>query len=258
MTAAPKPPARRRRADLPWLRPVALVAVTGLHVGAATWLAIPTRKLNTGEDAVEITIAQGQPEPPPPPPAPPPEPPPPPPPPPTPPPPPPPEPPPPPPPEPEPPPEPPKKVVEEAPALPPPPPPPPPRPKPATPPKPLPPKPQPPQPPPPPPPAAPTEPPQGEADAQAALAQAQLTYRDKFIQEVQKHRRDAGSPGKATVRVRFSTDAQGKVVQAEVVTSSGDEEKDSIALEMIAAADAGPPPDGHFGGIFTVNFNNRR
>ena len=248
MTAASKPTTRRAGVGLPWLRPVALVAVTGLHLGAVSYLTIPTRKLNSGENSIELTIAQGQPEPPPEPPAPPDPPPPPPEP--TPPPPP---PPPPPEPEPEPPPEPPKKVVEEAPALPPPPPP---KPKPATPPKPQPPKPQPPQPDPPPQPAArPAEPPPGEVEAlQAARAQAVLTYGQKFALEVGKHNRRSASSRKASVKVAYVIDAQGAVNHAEILISSGDDDKDRIALDAVRASNAGPPPFSPADGTVYVDF----
>ena len=257
MTDHHKPESGRSRRDLPWLRPVALVVVAGLHACAILFLAIPSPALPNAVDSIELTIAQGTaelpPEPPAPPPPPPePEPPPPPPPPlPTP------APePPPPPPEPDPViPEPPKKVVEEAPALPPPPLPKP-KPKPMVqPPKPPPPQPMPTPPPPPPPPQQEQSKP-GEQQATAEQTQAKLTYGQKFLREVEKHRsRDA--LGRGTVRVTFAIDAEGEVTLATIATSSGDDTLDDIALRMVRAARPGSPPDGHFEGTIGVNFKPR-
>ena len=241
------------RKSLAWLRPVAIVLVTGMHFAAAYWLVIPRSRYPYAQDSIELSIAQGEPAPPapPPPPPPPPEPAPPAPLPPPPPAPPPPEPPPPEPPPPEslaPPPA--TKEVADAPALPPPPKP---RPKPIDRPKPLP-KPEQPQ----PTPQPATPPPQEQAkpgeqqQADAAVMQAKLTYADKVVREVNARRLPAHGHGWS--RVALKINASGDVTSAEIADSSGDESLDAIALRMVRSAHPGVPPEGHFEATIRINF----
>ncbi len=252
MTSQTEPTMRRASPSLPWLRPVTITVVTGLHLAAAYWLVIPRSRYPYAQDSIELAIAQGEPEPapdpaPPPPPEPEPvkpEPPPPPPPPPEP------EPPPP---EPPPPPPPPVKTeVADAPALPPPP-----KPKPVEKPK-LPPKPQPPQEQPPPP---PVEPPPVQNDvksgveqqANAERMQAQLTYIDKVKREVAtKFYKVSLNTGWS--KVHFTINAQGEVTGASVVESSGNDDLDALALRLLPRIRPGTPPDGQFETTLRINF----
>ena len=250
MTQQAEPAMRRASPALPWLRPVAITLVTGLHIAAASWLVIPRSRYPYAQDSIELSIAQGEPEPAPEPaPPPPPEP----------------EPPkpvtpPPPPPEPEPPQEPPppppapvKREVADAPSLPPPP-----KPKPVEKPK-QPPKPQPPQ--EPPPQAAEPPPPQPQNDiksgeqqqAEAARMQAQLTYMDKVKREIAtKFYKVSLSTGWAVVH--FTLDAEGGVAQSEVVESSGNDVLNALALRMLPRIRPGNPPEGRFEATLRINF----
>lgn len=228
-----------------WLRPGAIVAAVGLHLCGALFLAIPSPALNSADDSIEVTIAQGAPvdqEAPPPPPEPQPPPPDPPPPPPDP------TPPPPdptpPPPDPEPPPPEPlpvvKREVKEAPALP--------RlPKPK-------PKPKPVQ--PPPPEEKPREAPKpGQDQAMDEETRIRATYAGKIRREVEANR--ISPPfGHGYVVVAFAINAAGNVTSARVARSSGLETLDNIALRMVRPIHPGPPPDGPFMGTVRVNFFN--
>lgn len=263
------------RADGFWqmlVRPGALAVVVALHACALLLPVIPRPDLTAAADSIELTIAPGaplpeqapeppppellkpepappppppppvqQPEPPPPPPEPPP-----------------PEPPPPepPPPEPEPPPppEPPKRIVEEAPAIPPPPPPKP-RPiaRPVTPPlRPKPPEPKPAPPAPPPPPAQEVTSGTPDASAQAQVAQARLTFIGKLRQEIASHR--ISPQGTGSVGVKFTVDPAGNMTDVTIARSSGKDALDSAALRMVRAARPGPPPEGRFESVITINF----
>ncbi len=233
-----------------WLRPVALTIAAALQVGAIAAMTIPKPVLPATEDSIELVIAQGAPEPEPAPEPPKPEPPPPPP-----------EPPPPPPDLPPPPPpdapppdlpppppdtadvpplEPPKVEVKEAPAIPI-------KPKP----KPPPPKARPPDPETPPPAAkAP-----GQPEADADRTRAQQTYASKLLAEIRRHKPVVTATG--SVVVSFSVLANGAMGPVSVVRSSGKDELDNAALQMVRAAQAEPPPEGHFGGTTTINFVDR-
>jgi protein TonB len=226
-----------------WLRPFALTIAMTLQVGAIAAMTIPKPTLPAAEDSIELVIAQGAPEPEPPQPEPPkPEPPPPP----DLPPPPPPDAPPPdlPPPQPEPedvpPLEPPKVEVKEAPVIPI-------KPKP----KPPPPKPRPPD----PVPAPPEVKAPGQQEADADRTRAQQTYASKLLAEIRRHKPVVTATG--SVVVSFSVLANGAMGPVSVVRSSGKDELDNAALQMVRAAHAEPPPDGHFGGTTTINFVDR-
>lgn len=238
-----------------WLRPGAITATVVLHLGFCVFLAVPRSDLPSAADSVEITIAQGAPvEPTPPAPEPPPEP----------------EPPkPPPPPPPEEPPPPPPPDTPPPPPLPPPPalPPPPEAPPVETPPvkreardavaMPVRPKPKP-LPPPPKPVEQPPEQQQvapGVREAQERqLAQARLTYKDKVAREISAHQVRQSEVG--SVAVSFSIDAAGNMQNVGIARSSGKAALDSLAYRMVLAARPGPPPDGHFSAIWTINFKD--
>jgi protein TonB len=221
---------------LKWLRPVAIAVVVGVHAGAAVYLALPSPPKIAAADSLDLTIAQGQPEPPapepPPPEPPPPEPP---------------------------PPEPPKPEPPPPPPVPPPPAPPPPVAPPA-------PKrevasapafaqpkvqPKPPEPPPPnAPPPDPNAP--GEQEARDKKTAALQSYGQKVNAEINRHKRSQRRTG--NVRIHFIINAAGEVTQANIVSASGKEELDEVALDMVRDARPGPPPDGIFDATITINF----
>jgi len=86
-------------------------------------------------------------------------------------------------------------------------------------------------------------------------------YGARLLAEIQKHMfyppqaRNSGVKGHATVA--FVVGAEGRVIERQIMRSSGDPTLDNAALAMVDAVQAPPPPAGRFHGKTTVRFDIR-
>lgn len=103
--------------------------------------------------------------------------------------------------------------------------------------------------------AVPAEPaaPSREVLVQYGTLVAQAINRLKYYPAAARSEGNSG-----VVEVTFQLDPAGRVIRSGIVRSSGSAALDAAALQMVAAADLPPPPNGPFNGRIAIDFRIRK
>jgi len=98
-----------------------------------------------------------------------------------------------------------------------------------------------------------------ESGAGETTAASRASYGSRLSDEIARHKvyppsaRERGV--EASVMVKVTVGADGRVVSHSLIRPSGDADIDAEIPAMLAAVVAPPPPDGHFTGSLTIHFD---
>jgi len=98
-----------------------------------------------------------------------------------------------------------------------------------------------------------------ESGAGETTAASRASYGSRLAEEVARHKvypQSARERGvEASVGVRVTVGADGRIVSHALIRPSGDADIDAEVQTMLAAVVAPPPPDGHFTASLTIRFD---